>query len=371
MSSSGMFAELSTVMTEGRKLLTYDHDAVTLIILFSICLLIVQMDWESLIVAYISTGAYVLVLQNLWRAQAPIEKACPVDGNYCSWRQRGDQYVSKLHVSKLKQQSPAHTWMLAPVEANEKDLCAAGSCSPLVATHSPSLCLDVQSSPPPGLDSQGPVVSLSPKLEDDPRRCCTWVGDVPTDPVSCLVPSKPEVQPFQTEGVQQKPFALTRGTWEGDAASDPLSFLVKPEVPPFQSEVIPENLLPFHSELLAQPCQSEKPQPNLPSLQPEVEDSQSGLPNHAACEANGANDANGENKEPDTLASVGAGIHPSGCIPCKFLVSRSGCKDGNACVYCHAPHPDLNQGQRRRLMSRINRKKRMDECSATGLRKVA
>merc|ERR1719389_246261 len=60
------------------------------------------------------------------------------------------------------------------------------------------------------------------------------------------------------------------------------------------------------------------------------------------------------------LPSLGAKFHPEECIPCKFLVSRNGCKDGENCIYCHAPHPELNQGQRRRLMSRINRKKRQD-----------
>merc|ERR1712224_792796 len=42
---------------------------------------------------------------------------------------------------------------------------------------------------------------------------------------------------------------------------------------------------------------------------------------------------------PDSLWTVGGRSHQNGeCTPCRYFISRSGCRNGHSCNGCHQPH---------------------------------
>eukprot|EP00928_Gymnodinium_smaydae_P089518 TRINITY_DN73479_c0_g1_i1.p1 TRINITY_DN73479_c0_g1~~TRINITY_DN73479_c0_g1_i1.p1 ORF type:complete len:201 (+),score=13.70 TRINITY_DN73479_c0_g1_i1:32-604(+) len=46
------------------------------------------------------------------------------------------------------------------------------------------------------------------------------------------------------------------------------------------------------------------------------------------------------------VPSLGSVWHAEGrCLPCKYFLQNSGCKDGMSCAFCHLEHRGLSQGQ--------------------------
>merc|ERR1719387_492600 len=55
-----------------------------------------------------------------------------------------------------------------------------------------------------------------------------------------------------------------------------------------------------------------------------------------------------------TLTSVGSAGHPTDCTECQFFFfSRTGCKNGQDCKFCHAFHPRSKDKKNRRLQRRL------------------
>lgn len=327
-----MFAELGAAMTTGRKFLKSDCNAWSSILVASIviCLMIMQMDLESLIIAYISTGTLVLVLRR--------EHTFPKQ-NHCLWQHGESQPFSKPY----RQQQPKNVFNTRrsppdrePHNSKPSDCIeslADNEYLDFVKSGSSSASEDGSLSSSPESESEL-VWPLEPKDEPKKRspsaQLQTPSSQLPATlsvlqaPSSTIEPtdyqyhSCLEFHPYKFKEDDQRHFLLDlyQCEFKADPAFD------EPEFGPETNKALDDE--PAHGQL------------RLSLEEPDVSNAFPALP------------------------SLGSKFHPEECIPCKFLVSRSGCKDGEACVYCHAPHPDLNQGQRRRLMSRINRKKRQE-----------
>eukprot|EP00928_Gymnodinium_smaydae_P069934 TRINITY_DN5381_c0_g1_i1.p1 TRINITY_DN5381_c0_g1~~TRINITY_DN5381_c0_g1_i1.p1 ORF type:complete len:186 (-),score=8.11 TRINITY_DN5381_c0_g1_i1:125-682(-) len=49
------------------------------------------------------------------------------------------------------------------------------------------------------------------------------------------------------------------------------------------------------------------------------------------------------------LQSVGSRLHAQNrCVPCKFLRTKSGCRNGANCHFCHEPHTEMTTSQVKR-----------------------
>lgn len=323
-----MFAELSSTITTGRKLLKSDRETVSTLLFASIlgCYIIIQMDLESLILAYMSTGAYLLVL---CREQTFPKKTFSVDVCHRLWWCGEGPGKSKPHIEQEKGQQYRTNYIPA-FESDEStcfDLVLNARRSPQVQTsHLFELrdckdCLAAAEADNEHLDdveagfSSAAAYGVLLSRLDPTTKSGKEAREVKSELAWPL-------EPQETDDQCQSWLELNACELKEDDQGHSLLDLNQYQ---YQSK---------EDSAFEDPAFEEPEMNKVPVA--ELADGQLGLP------------------------SLGAKFHPEECIPCKFLVSRNGCKDGEACVYCHAPHPELNQGQRRRLMSRINRKKRQD-----------
>lgn len=342
-----MFVELGSAITDSNigKLLKFDQDAgKQIFVLTVICYLIFQMDMESLIVAYVSCMVYVLMLlQN--RGQAPPKKKVfPVDVPYDSscYDEDEDEEPEKQQQQQRKQQqqqlrqhqkTPGQALPALEPDANtDTNLFLKTRLSQQVQKSR-----DVKSCDRIEHLSAVNIVANTTMGNNTMHTTKSGFSAVAADLSTAS---------FETQSRLAWPPGLPYPLEPQVTLRSPLSSSPKPD----------DSQLPSSPEAVRLP-------PGL--FEPKDEgQNQHVLPTEVEHLPSSGMETQPEGNEPSgTLASLGADVHPDGCIPCKFLVSRTGCKDGEKCIYCHAPHPDLNQGQRRRLMSRINRKKRQEEAA--------
>lgn len=354
-----MFAEASTKMTTGRKHLMSDRDELSAILFAAIliCYVIIQMDLESLILAYMSVGAFALVL---CREQTFRKMDLSLDVCHRLWRRGEGQRLSKPNIQQ-------HQTRIYPAIESDENGCINPTLNTMRSpqVHEPHAfklprveCLAAMKPDHDHFDvvkagclSASADGEFSSSLEAE----STWLLELQDEKASCkdtLWNRQAEtLPPGLTQMIFNSPPGLTQ-----IVHSHPFQPSDDQCQSWFEFNVCKLKEVDQHHSLI-----------DLIRCQPEKDPA---LEKPEASKAVGADPIDDQlccfleepaaSKVPVALSSLGAKFHPQECIPCKFLVSRSGCKDGQACVYCHAPHPDLNQGQRRRLMSRINRKKRQD-----------